>query len=618
MRGLSLSGFHVPSPVQRAAIPLGRHGADLIVQAKSGTGKTATFGTVVCDRVDREVRRPQAVIIAPTREVATQSHAVIRALASTLPDPPLVARVCVGGLPVAADRTALGQGVHVVVGTPGRVRQLLEEGSLRPDGVRIFVIDEADALMGGTFEADVLFIHSMLPDRKQVLAFSATYPPAMRRRLESMTRSPQSVAMCTEASTALRAVRQFYVLVGADRPTDNDDTGGHIMVAKEGALRRVFGTVAFHQAVVFVRRLAWGEALAKRLCQAGHRAVFTAGVLPQARRMEVMASMRACSSRVLVSTDLVARGVDLERVNLVVNMDVPQDAATYMHRVGRTGRFGTIGLSVTVVTPRELATLRELLAAAQGRAGVTLERLPNVVPADWYDDERDEDLAAADEIETPKEKGDAGLIVGEPATEPEPERVRGKGVEEIITLAHCGEAAEGDNDGTRVAETAVRAGAGLGPNAVAEAETSGSGSGAATWQSGRRKRDAKVRKAEPDPEREPPTGEVNSGREWRHNDKWAGCKGIMNDDDCDAIRMWRWRQEWASYWWWWWYDRHCEQRQRHEQQQQTHYCGWFDAAHHPSPSAAHHHHWLPGTNTEPEPAPWIVPPLHASLARGHG
>ena len=388
--------------------------------ASSGSARPGQAGTAGAS----VLRHPQALVIAPTREVALQSHAAISKLAATVfRDPPLSMHVCLGGLPVADDRAVLSRGVHAVVGTPGRVRQLLQEGSLHPDGIRTFIIDEADALMGGTFEADVLFIHSMLPERKQVLAFSATYPREMQARLETMMRDPQRVMLCTQETASLRAVRQFYVQVCDHPRATSAPTHAEVMLAKEAALHRVFAAVCFHQAVVFVRRPAWGESLAKRLSAAGYPATFTAGVLSQTRRMEVMASMRAFTSRVLVSTDLTARGVDLEHVNLVVTLDVPPDGATYMHRVGRTGRFGTAGVSVAVVTAHELGVLRELLAGVAGEAAgssgnreghagrghsggneqgtpgadagvgsgaVTLEPLPDVVPSDWYDYELDE------------------------------------------------------------------------------------------------------------------------------------------------------------------------------------------------------------------------------------
>ena len=190
VRGLADAGFRILS---RPALgdPLGRLGADLVVQAKSGTGKTVTFGAILLDRVDRTTPSPGARRLPDPRggPPVPRRHPDPRRARL---DPPLRLHACLGGLPVAADRAVLARGCHAVVGTPGRVRQLLEEGALRPDGIRAFVIDEADALMGGSFEADVLFAHSMLPERKQVMAFSATYPDAMRRRLSRSCDRPNS------------------------------------------------------------------------------------------------------------------------------------------------------------------------------------------------------------------------------------------------------------------------------------------------------------------------------------------------------------------------------------------------------------------------------------------
>ena len=183
--------------MQRAAIPLGRLGADLVVQAKSGTGKTVAFAAILLERVDRALRHPQAVVVAPTREVALQSHDVVASLANSLAPPSLSLRACLGGLPVASDRAALVRGAQLCVGTPGRLRQLLEEGSIHPDGVRCVVIDEADALMGGSFEAYVLFIHGVLPARKQTMAFRCessvspvTTPTHRFRRFQHSIASP--------------------------------------------------------------------------------------------------------------------------------------------------------------------------------------------------------------------------------------------------------------------------------------------------------------------------------------------------------------------------------------------------------------------------------------------
>ncbi|CEF98270.1 Helicase, C-terminal [Ostreococcus tauri] len=389
VRALRRCGYDAASPVQASTVPLGRFGCDVLAQAKSGTGKTMAFAIVVAERVEAGRRRTQALALAPTRESATQTRDCVERLIEGFREVDgsdvrgeMTCALLVGGLPTKEDRRRLALQPHVVVGTPGRTRQMMEEGAMACDGIRLLILDEADALLTGTFERDVLFAYNMLPERKQVCAFSATYSRELIRDLERLMRSPQKVMLC-ESTTALKGVRQFYSLVEETKLAD-------VIAAKEARLLKIFDDVAFHQAVVFVRRLAWGEALAKRLTSQGVKAAFTAGVLPQERRMKVMEDMRNFQLRVLVSTDLTARGVDLTHVNLVVNLDVPPSGATYMHRVGRTGRFGTYGLSVAVLTAGELEQLQSSLTAERGG---DIEPLPDVIPSSWYDYELDEDDA---------------------------------------------------------------------------------------------------------------------------------------------------------------------------------------------------------------------------------
>lgn len=573
MRGLNLSGFTIPSPVQRAAIPLGRLGADLVVQAKSGTGKTVTFGAILCERVDRSSAYPQALVLAPTREVALQSRDALAKLARAL-DPPALRVACfLGGLPVADDRAALASGCQLCVGTPGRVRQLLEEGSMAPGGIRTLVIDEADALVGGAFEHDVLFVHSMLPERKQVMAFSATYPSRTLARIETMTRSPQRVAMCSQNTAALRAVRQHYLLV--------DDPGGEcgpnapsdVALAKESALKnRVFAAVAFHQAVVFCRSAGRGEALTRRLTSEGYPAVFTAGTLPQKKRMDAMDAMRRFRARVLVSTDLTARGVDLERVNLVTHLDVPRDASTYAHRVGRTGRFGTAGLSVTVVTTAELSRLRELLASEVDGVDVALEPLPETVPADWYDYELDDDDKFAQHTSKTGAGGGTGGGTTDDVHGERKTRAVGGGVGSSKGRSDGGEAT--DQSGGRRAggrgfdddEAFIPSG-----EASVSGEASGEVSGEAYGSSA--------------------LGNARRGDEVR-GERFAPADDVDDDDE-----EWRKRREWASWWWWWWRDRAGGEGSRGRASEAM-----------ASRSVR--------SRDVGDDVPWIVPPLHSSLRAG--
>jgi ATP-dependent RNA helicase DDX20 len=387
VRAMRESGHASPSPVQMNVIPLGRFGCDVIAQAKSGTGKTLTFVVVALERVEATRRRTQVLVLAPTRECAMQTHDCFVEVISKLEDGrrDVKTAVVVGGLSVKEDRARLATHPHVVVGTPGRTRQMLDEGAMACDGVRLLILDEADALLSGTFERDVLFAYSMLPERKQVCAFSATYSKELIDGLERLMRAPQKVMLC-ESTTALRGVRQFYSLIEENTQSSRAD----VISAKEARLLKICSDISFHQAIIFVRRTAWGEALAKRLSSHGLKAAFTAGSLPQERRMQVMEQMRNFQLRILVSTDLTARGVDLTHVNLVINLDLPQDGATYMHRIGRTGRFGTYGIAVAVLTFDELESLR---AGLESERGGDIEPLPEVIPPSWYDYELDNDDA---------------------------------------------------------------------------------------------------------------------------------------------------------------------------------------------------------------------------------
>ena len=444
VNGLRNCGLHTPSPVQRAAIPLGRLGADLMVQAKSGTGKTMTFGSILLERVVRTTQTTQALVVAPTREVAQQTHDALKQLSAAcdLGKDQLTLHVCLGGLPVALDRSALSNNPHVAVGTPGRLRQLFEEGSLVSTYIQQFVIDEADLLMTGSFERDVLFLYSMLPEKKQVMAFSATFPEHIVERVNGFLKNPHKVELCTQNTNALFAVRQFYLQVDGADEGGMFQTGGHtsndmqhvsnhphnsndpsvINSLKDSALLNLFKKITFHQCVVFVKRPGRGEALCRLLKTNATPAVFISGTLQQKERQKVMKAMRGFEARVLVSTDLTARGIDLTRVNLVVHLDVPSDKETYSHRVGRAGRFGTNGISVTVVTGDELRNLRSLLTCAVSTGvdvdvvetvdnvdnvdsvatltpAVRLEPLPSVVPDDWYAYELDpEDAEKAEAL----------------------------------------------------------------------------------------------------------------------------------------------------------------------------------------------------------------------------
>ncbi|GMH40237.1 hypothetical protein BSKO_08141 [Bryopsis sp. KO-2023] len=369
-RALTLAGFKHPSPVQESAIPLARLGSDLIVQAKSGTGKTLVFAIACLERVDMGCSVPQAMVVCPTRELAQQCAVEITRLSNNLPPPPVSCGVFIGGVAVNENRRRLRRPCHVVVGTPGRLAWLVRKRELNLDALKVLVLDEADQLFTPSMQGNVEFLLHNSPDVKQFLAFSATYTPDILSKLESLMHLAQRVLVSGTTSNLL-GVRQCFKLV---------KTYDDAFEAKSTALLDLLTTLSFHQTVVFCNQQRDAERLSARLTRAGFPSRFISGLKTQEERTQTMAAMRDFELRVIVSTDLVARGVDLERVNLVCNLDLPGNCAMYQHRIGRTGRFGTYGVCVSFVTERELERLNDYVESFGGE----VRPLPGEIPEDWY------------------------------------------------------------------------------------------------------------------------------------------------------------------------------------------------------------------------------------------
>lgn len=378
VRGLARAGLHRPSPVQQRAIPLGRFGADVVAQAKAGTGKSAAFAAVLVERAD-ETRRlaapnaPEALLLAPTRETAIQADRVVRTVGIGEEEDALEERrlshAFVGGTDEASDRHVLQGGVWLACATPGRARALITRGWMKTQQVRMVVLDEADALLGEALREDVQWILDELPQRKQMLAFSATYPGEVLIQLERRMRQPQRVMLC-EDSVQLQRVKQYVKVVES-------------LKDKEDALVNVLNSIAFHQTIVFCSSKRYAAELAERLQALGMAAVGMSADLTQKQRVQVMDQFAKFHMRVLVATDLLARGVDLHHVNLVINMDLPKDGETYLHRIGRAGRFAAPGIAISLVTSTALTHLREMVDQAHGKS-CTLEHLPDNLSDDSH------------------------------------------------------------------------------------------------------------------------------------------------------------------------------------------------------------------------------------------
>nr|XP_057941744.1 probable ATP-dependent RNA helicase DDX20 [Doryrhamphus excisus] len=385
--GLLASGFQKPSPIQLKAIPLGRCGLDLIVQAKSGTGKTCVFCTIALDSLILENSATQVLVLAPTREIAVQIHSVVMAIGCAMEG--LQCHVFIGGRPVSHDKLHLKK-CHIAVGTPGRIKQLIEQGMLSTASIRLFVLDEADKLLEeGSFQEQINWIFSSLPVNKQMLALSATYPESLAQHLTHYMREPTFVRL-NPREMGLKGLRQYYKLVPS-HPLPHK-----IFEEKVKLLLDLFGQIPFNQALVFSNLHTRAQNLADILSSAGLPAVCISGGLSQEQRLEAISKLKQYQCRVLISTDLTSRGIDAEKVNFVINLDVPQDWETYMHRIGRAGRFGTQGLAVTYCCHGEEEN--KMMAIAQ-KCGLCLSALPATIDSGLMTEQCDWDVCA--EASTP-------------------------------------------------------------------------------------------------------------------------------------------------------------------------------------------------------------------------
>jgi ATP-dependent RNA helicase DeaD len=336
-------GYAEPTPIQSAIIPIMLEGADVIGQAQTGTGKTAAFALPILQNFTPQ-RHVQALVLAPTRELALQvadsmtvygKHLDVRILA------------VYGGQPYGPQISRLNRGVDVVVGTPGRLLDLIERNALNIKHIRVLVLDEADEMLNMGFMEDVEKILAETPAERQTALFSATMPPRIRSLANRFMRDPQHVNIKRETLT-LASTEQRYYLVH-----ENDKTN---------ALTRLFETEPIKSALIFARTRAETATLANELVVRGIPAEAIHGDLDQNARERVLGRFRANQLKVLVATDVAARGLDIEDISHVFNYHLPDDAEVYVHRIGRTGRAGRTGVAITLLSPREKRRLREVEA----------------------------------------------------------------------------------------------------------------------------------------------------------------------------------------------------------------------------------------------------------------
>lgn len=355
LRGIYGYGFENPSTIQQRAIVPITTDRDVIAQAQSGTGKTATFAIGILQKIDPTVKDVQALILAPTRELAQQIQSVVLAIGKHLQ---VNCQAFVGGVTVRDDVARLEAGVQVVVGTPGRVFDLIQRGIFKTDRLRIFALDEADEMLSKGFKEQIYEVFQCLPKDVQVVLISATMPPEVLEVSRNFMRDPIRILVKKDELT-LEGIKQFYVDVGRNE-------------FKFETLCDLYNSLSITQAVIFCNTRKIVDDLTRRMTEKDFTVSSMHGEMTQAEREGIMKSFRSGASRVLITTDLLARGIDVHQVSVVINYDLPAHMENYLHRIGRSGRYGRKGMAINFVTAEDA----EILKALQSHYSTEIQEMP--------------------------------------------------------------------------------------------------------------------------------------------------------------------------------------------------------------------------------------------------
>jgi len=355
LRGIYSYGFEKPSAIQmRGILPI-LDGHDTIAQAQSGTGKTATFAIATLQKVDLSNPACQALILAPTRELAQQIQKVVVALGDYMN---ATIHACIGGTAVREDLRILSNGVQVVVGTPGRVFDVINRGALRLDDCKIFCLDEADEMLSRGFKDQIYDIFRYLPEKVQCCLFSATMPSDVLDVTGHFMRDPIKILVKRDELT-LEGIKQFYI--GVEREEWKLDT-----------LCDLYETLTITQAIIYCNTRRKVEWLTEKMASREFTVSSMHGDMDQRERDLILSEFRSGSSRVLITTDLLARGIDVQQVSLVINYDLPTNRENYIHRIGRSGRFGRKGVAINFLTNNDVPYLKDI----EDFYNTTVEEMP--------------------------------------------------------------------------------------------------------------------------------------------------------------------------------------------------------------------------------------------------
>ncbi|CDK24359.1 unnamed protein product [Kuraishia capsulata CBS 1993] len=343
LRGVYGSGYEAPSAIQQRAIVPITEGRDVLAQAQSGTGKTATFTISALQRIDPSLKATQALILAPTRELALQIQKVVLTIGLHLN---VSVHASIGGTSTIDDIEAFKSGVQVVVGTPGRVYDMIERGAFSTKNLKMFIMDEADEMLSAGFKQQIYNVFRYLPETTQVVLLSATMPQDVLEVTAQFMTNPVRILVKKDELT-LEGIKQFFINVDEEK-------------WKFDCLCDLYDSISVTQAVIFCNTRRKVEYLTQKLQENKFTVSAIHSDLTQQERDTIMSEFRTGSSRILIATDLLARGIDIQQVSLVINYDLPLNKENYIHRIGRGGRFGRKGVSINLVTDKDVAMMREI------------------------------------------------------------------------------------------------------------------------------------------------------------------------------------------------------------------------------------------------------------------
>lgn len=360
MMGIVAKNFARPSPIQEEVIPRILEGESIIARAKNGTGKTAAFLIPLLNGLNKPGPDVKALILVPTRELALQTSAVIRELAKFMK---VECMVSTGGTQLRDDIMRLKKSVHIIVATPGRILDLAHKGIAKLDRCEYFVLDEADKLLSDEFQRVIEKIIDFLPKKKQILFFSATYPHSVSKFIAKF---PDMIKINMMRDLTLKGVSQFYAYLEERE--------------KVACLNVLFSKLKIQQAIIFCNSALRVELLAKKIIQNNFSCYYIHAKMPQHERNKVFHNFRKGQGRCLVSSDLFTRGIDIPTINVVINFDFPSTAETYLHRVGRSGRFGHLGIAINFVTDSD----KDNLIRIEKELDTEIQPIPQTIDDSLY------------------------------------------------------------------------------------------------------------------------------------------------------------------------------------------------------------------------------------------